>query len=104
MSFYKDITQTNVTTLFQFQTPAVGVQNAIRCIDGKIAVWEYSRTDDAGNYLIKIYDATTGIPIYKTMVYMFPGHDIFHGLFSTGVIPSGDIFSADTVYYRIDYI
>jgi hypothetical protein len=33
-----------------------------------------------------------------------PGRDVFCGLFSTGAIPSGDIFAADTVYYRIDYI
>lgn len=104
MSYFKDITQTDVTTLFQFQTPAAGVQNAVRCIGGEIAVWEYARTDDNGNHLIKIYDATTGTPIYKTTVYALPGRDVFCGLFTTGAIPSGDIFAVDTVYYRIDYV
>ena len=104
MSYFKDITQADVTTLFQFQTPAAGVQNAVRCIGGEIAVWEYSRTDDDGNYLIKIYDATDGAPVYKATVYALTGRDIFCGLFSTGAIPSGDIFDAATVYYRIDYI
>jgi hypothetical protein len=104
LSYFKDITQAEITTLFQFQTPAVGVQNAVRCIGGEIAVWEYARTDDDGNYLIKIYDATSGFPVYKTTVYALPGRDVFCGLFSTGAIPSGDIFDADTVYYRIDYV
>jgi hypothetical protein len=104
LSYFKDITQAEVTTLFQFQTPAAGVQNAIRCIGGEIAVWEYARTDDDGNYLIKIYDATSGFPVYMITVYALTGRDIFCGLFSTGAIPSGDIFDAGTVYYRIDYI
>lgn len=104
MSYYKDITQEAITALFQFQSPAVGVQNAVRCIGGEIAVWEYLRTDDDGNHLIKIYEATTGTPVYKVAVYALPGRDIFCGLFSTGAIPSGDIFNTDTVYYRIDYV
>jgi hypothetical protein len=104
LSYFKDITQTDVTTLLQFQTPAIGVQNAVRCIGGEIAVWEYSRTDSNGNYLVKIYDATTGTPEYKATVYALPGRDIFCGLFSTGAIPSGDMFNTATVYYRIDYL
>ena len=104
MSYFKDITLEAVTTLFQFQPPAVGVQNAVLCKGGETAVWEYIRTDDDGNHLIKIYDASSGAPVYKTTVYALPGRDIFCGLFSTGAIPSGDIFAADTVYYRIDYI
>jgi hypothetical protein len=104
LSYFKDITQAVITTLLQFQTPAVGVQNAVRCVDGEIAVWEYVRTDGDGNHLIKIYDATAGTPVYKTTVYALKGRDIFCGLFSTGAIPSGDIFDAATVYYRIDYL
>ena len=104
MSYFKDITLEAVTTLFQFQPPAVGVQNAVLCKGGEMAVWEYIRTDDDGNHLIKIYDASSGAPVYKTTVYALPGRDIFCGLFSTGAIPSGDIFAANTVYYRIDYI
>ena len=104
MSYFKDITLEAVTTLFQFQPPAVGVQNAVLCKGGETAVWEYIRTDDDGNHLIKIYDASSGAPVYKTTVYALPGRDVFCGLFSTGAIPSGDIFAADTVYYRIDYI
>lgn len=93
-----------VTTLFQFQPPAVGVQNTVLCKGGETAVWEYIRTDDDGYHLIKIYDATTGIPVYKTTVYAMPGRDVLCGLFSTGAIPSKDILSADAVYYRIDYV
>ena len=104
MSYFKDITLEAVTTLFQFQPPAVGVQNAVLCKGGETAVWEYIRTDDDGNHLIKIYDASSGAPVYKTTVYALPGRDVFCGLFSTGAIPSGDIFAANTVYYRIDYI
>jgi len=104
LSYFKDITLEAVTTLFQFQPPAVGVQNAVLCKGGETAVWEYIRTDDDGNHLIKIYDASSGAPVYKTTVYALPGRDIFCGLFSTGAIPSGDIFAANTVYYRIDYI
>lgn len=104
MSYFKDITQEAITSLFQFQSPAVGVQNAMRCTGGEIAAWEYIRTDDDGNYLIKIYDATDGTPVYKTTVNALAGRDIFCGLFSTGAIPSGDIFNTDTIYYRIDYI
>lgn len=104
MSYFTDITQAVVTTLFQFQTPAVGVQNAVQCVGGEIAVWEYARTDEDGNYLLKIYDATSGTPVYIAMVYALAGRDIFCGLFSTGAIPSGDIFDESCVYYRIDYI
>ena len=104
MSYFKDITLEAVTTLFQFQPPAVGVQNAVLCKGGETAVWEYVRTDDDGYHLIKIYDASSGAPVYKTAVYALPGRDLFCGLFSTGAIPSGDIFAADTVFYRIDYI
>lgn len=103
MSYFKDLRTAAVTTLLQFQTPAVGVQNAVRCKDGQIAVWEYARTDDNGNHLIKIYDGTTGTPEYKALVYVMPGRDVFCGLFSTGAILSGDIFDSNTVYYRIDY-
>jgi hypothetical protein len=104
LSYFIDITQTDITTLFQFQTPAVGVQNVVRCIGGELAAWEYLRTDADGNYLIKIYDMTTGVAVYKATVYALTGRDLFCGLFSTGAIPSGDIFADDTVYYRIDYI
>lgn len=93
-----------MTTLFQFQPPAVGVQNAVLCTGGEMAVWEYVRTDDDGNHLVKIYDATTGVLVYKATVYAMPGRDVFCGLFSTGAIPSGDILNTDTVYYRIDYV
>lgn len=93
-----------VTTLFQFQPPAVGVQNAVLCKGGETAVWEYVRTDDDGNHLIKIYDASSGALVYKTTVYALPGRDVLCGLFSTGAIPSKDILSADAVYYRIDYV
>jgi hypothetical protein len=103
LSHFKDITQAAVTDLFQFQSPAAGVQNAVRCVGGELAVWEYARTDDDGNHLIKIYDATTGTPEYMATVYALPGRDVFCGLFSTGAIPSGDILDTDTVYYRIDY-
>lgn len=104
MSYFSDITQVDATVLYQFQPPAVGVQNAVRCVDGELAVWEYVRTDDDGNHLIKIYDATTGIPVYKFTVYALPGRDVFCGLFSSGAIPSGDILADTTVYYGIDYI
>jgi hypothetical protein len=104
LSYFIDITQTDITTLFQFQTPAVGVQNVVRCIGGELAAWEYLRTDADGNHLIKLYDMTTGAAVYKATVYAMPGRDLFCGLFSTGAIPSGDIFADDTVYYRIDYI
>lgn len=104
MSYFKDITQTEITTLLQFQTPAVGVQNAVRCVGGEIAAWEFDRTDDNGNHLIKIYDATSGTPVYKATVYALAGRDVFCGLFTTGAIPSGDIFDAATAYYRIDYV
>jgi len=104
LSYFKDITQAKVTTLFQFQPPAVGVQNAVLCKGGETAVWEYVRTDEDGYHLIKIYDATTGTPVYKATVYAMPGRDVLCGLFSTGAIPSGDILSTDTVYYRIDYV
>ncbi len=104
MSYFTDITQAAITDLFQFQTPAVGVQNAVRCVSGELAVWEYVRTDDNGNHLIQIYDATTGTPEYMATVYALPGRDVFCGLFSTGAIPSGDILDTDTIYYRIDYL
>ena len=104
MSYYKDLTLTEVTTLLQFQTPGVGVQNAMKCAGGEIAVWEYVRTDADGNYLIKLYDATSGVTTYKTMVNVLPGRDLFCGLFSSGAIPSGDIFDNATVFYRIDYV
>jgi hypothetical protein len=104
MSYFIDLDNTNVDMLWQFQAPGVGIQNAIRCNGGEIAAWEYSHTDEDGNYLVKIYDATTGTPVYKTLVYVIPGRDIFCGLFSSGAIPSGDIFDSGTVYYRVDYV
>jgi hypothetical protein len=104
LSYFKNLSKTAVTNLLQFQTPGVGVQNAVRCKDGTIAAWEYSHTDENGAHLVKIYDVTTGIPVYKTLVYIIPGRDIFCGLFTTGAIPSGDIFDSSTVYYKVDYI
>ena len=104
MSYYTDITKYNITTLFQFQTPAVGVQNAIKCNDGKIAAWEFWKTDSDGNNLVKIYDATSGTLTLIATVYAVAGRDLFCGLFTTGAIPSGDIFGTACVYYRVDYI
>ena len=104
MSYFADITQTKITTLLQFQTPGVGVQNALQCVSGEMAVWEYVRTDDDGNYIVKIYDATSGALVYKSTVNVLIGRDIFCGLFSSGAIPSGDIFDNATVYYRVDYV
>ena len=104
MSYFKDITQIDATVLYQFQPPAVGVQNAVRCIGGELAVWEYARTSDDGDHLVKIYEATTGETIYLITTFALPGRDIFCGLFSSGAIPSGDILDDNTVYYGIDYI
>lgn len=104
MSYFKDITLEPITDMFQFQPPAVGVQNAVLCAGGEIAAWEYLRTDDDGNHLIKIYDSTTGEAEFKAIVYAMPGRDVFCGLFTTGAIPSGDIFDTNTVFYKIDYI
>lgn len=104
MSYFRDVTQTDATILYQFQPPAVGVQNAVRCVGGELAVWEYARTTDDGDHLIKIYDATTGEMIYKTTIFALSGRDVFFGLFSSGAIPSGDILDENTVYYGIDYL
>ncbi|MDD5363620.1 MAG: hypothetical protein PHN88_15970 [Ignavibacteria bacterium] len=104
MSYFKDINTALTTTIFNFLTPAVGVQNYIRCTNGELAGWEYYRTDDDGNVMVKIYDKTTGTAELKAVVYVVAGCDIFRGLFSTGVIPSKDIFETDCTYYRIDYV
>jgi hypothetical protein len=104
LSYFKDITKYVITNLFQFQTPAVGVQNAIKCKDGKMAAWEYWKTDSDGNYLLKIYDVTSGSLVQIATVYAVAGRDLFCGLFTTGAIPSGDIFDSSCVFYRIDYI
>jgi hypothetical protein len=104
LSYFKDINIAVTTTVFNFLTPAVGVQNYIRCTNGELAGWEYYRTDDDGNVMVKIYDKTTGIAELKAVVFVVAGCDIFRGLFSTGVIPSKDIFETDCTYYRMDYI
>lgn len=103
MSNFTDITTAVVTTAFQFQLPAVGVQNFIKCKGGEIAGWEYWRDDDAGHHLVKILNGTSGISEVVATLYVMPGRDIFGGLFSTGAIPSGDIFDSTCAYYRIDY-
>ena len=103
MSNFKDITTLTVTTTFQFQTPAVGVQNFIKCQNGEIAGWEYWMDDEDGNHLVKILDGSSGQSVVLATVYVIPGRDIFEGLFSTGAIPSKDIFDSTCVYYRVDY-
>ena len=104
MSYFADINEVEVTTVFNFLNPDVGVQNYIRCTNGELAGWEYYRTDVDGNVMVKIYDKTTGIAELKAILYVVAGIDIFRGLFSTGAIPSKDIFETDCVYYRIDYV
>jgi hypothetical protein len=104
LSYFKDINIVLTTTVFNFLAPAVGVQNYIRCTNGELAGWEYYRTDEDGNVMVKIYDKTTGITVLKAVVYVVAGCDIFRGLFSTGVFPSKDIFESDCAYYRVDYI
>ena len=92
-----------MTTTFQFQTPAVGVQNFIKCANGELAGWEYWMDDEDGNHLVKILDGSSGQSVVLATVYVIPGRDIFEGLFSTGAIPSTDIFDSTCVYYRVDY-
>lgn len=104
MSYFKNLSDAAVSTAFNFQAPAVGVQNFIRCIDGELAGWEYWKTDDDGNVLVKLYDKTTGETIQKATVYICTGRDIFNGLFSTGVFPSADIFDPACIFYRVDYL
>lgn len=104
MSYFKDITTAEITTQFQFQAPAVGVQNAIKCKGGELAAWEYWKTDDDGNHLIRIYNATTGEAVQIAIVYAVAGRDLFCGLFSSGAIPTKDIFDTSCAYLRVDYI
>lgn len=103
MSRFIDITETTVSTVFQFQLPAVGVQNFIKCKGGEIAGWEYFMTDDDGNVLVYILDGSSGTSVTVATVYVVPGRDIFCGLFSSGAIPSTSIFDSNCVYYRVDY-
>jgi len=105
LSYFKDINEMVTTTVFNFLTPEAGVQNYIQCVNGELAGWEYYRTDDDGNILVKLYDKTSGTAVLKGVVYVKAGCDIFRGLFSTGVIPSeDDIFSSTCTYYRMDYV
>ena len=92
-----------MSTGFNFQPPAVGVQNYIRCKSGELAGWEYWKTDEDGNDLVKLYDKTTGEAILKAIVFTVAGRDIFNGLFSTGVIPSTGVLDTTCIFYRIDY-
>ena len=103
MSYFKNFNDAKATTVFNFQNPAVGVQNYIRCKSGELAGWEYYRTDDAGNDLVKVYDKTSGTATLKAIVYTVAGCDIFRGLFSSGIIPTVSVLSANCVFYRLDY-
>ena len=104
MSYFKDIMTTDISKAWQFQMPGVGIQNAIKCIGGEIAAWEYWMNDSDGNYMVKIYNVTTGLAVLVATVYVCIGRDIFCGLFSSGAIPSTDIFDESCIYYRVDYI
>ena len=104
MSYFANITTTEISTVWQFQAPGVGVQNAIKCAGGELAAWEYWMTDSDGGYLIKLYDVTSGVAVLVATVYACIGRDIFCGLFSSGAIPTKDIFDESCNFLRVDYI
>lgn len=103
MSRFVDLNFTYVTTEIAFGAAEAGTRSYMTCKGGEIAAWEYSHTDDSGNILINIFNATTGIDVPVATVYVMAGNDIFWGLFSSGAIPSKPITDANCVYYRVDY-
>ena len=104
MSYFVSINDVTVENIYKFQTPAVGVQNFIKCKGGEVVGWEYWMTDDDGYDLVKLYNASNGLTENIGTVYAMKGADIFRGMFSTGVIPSAGILDAECAFYRIDYV
>lgn len=100
MSYWKNLSSTEISTEFTFGEIAVGNKYAIECADGKTAGWELI---DAELFIAQIYDVTEGEYVPKALVALMAGRDIFCGLFVTGAIPTKSITDPECRFFRIDY-
>ena len=104
MSYFTDISTTPITTEISFGAAATNVRSYLKCKAGDIAAWQHDHTDDNGNVVLNIYNATTGNDVLVATVYNMAGQDIFCGLFSSGAIPTKLVTDPTVIYYKVDYV
>lgn len=82
---------------------AAGSRNYVQCSDGRTAAFQYAFTTDDGVPMIQIFETIDGADVPYAFVSAMAGADILRGLFSTGIIPTKDIFADDCRFLRVEY-
>lgn len=103
MSAWKNLNELIIGNEFSRGNLAAGARNYMQCFDGEVAAFQYAYTDNDGVPMIQIFKSVEGTDTPFAFVSAMPGADILRGLFSTGVIPTKDIFADDCRFLRVDY-
>jgi len=103
LSYWKDLDKIVIENEFAKGDLAEGSRNYVQCQDGKVAAYAYAGDDNDGRRQLQIFDASSGDDIPIAFVYVTPGVDMLQGLFTTGIIPTLDIFDVNCRFLRVDY-
>lgn len=103
MSAWKDLNQLVIADEFSRGNLAAGSRNYVQCSDGRTAAFQYAFTNDDGVPMIQIYETIDGVDVPYAFVSAMAGADLLRGLFSTGIIPTKDIFDDECRFLRVDY-
>lgn len=102
MSYFVRAEDAIVNKNLEFGVISLNSLQQFTCKNGEIAGWAIR---ELGSMTIsKVYDCSTGTPILIGNVQVLPGIDLTGGYFSSGCLPSGDPFDAQTVYFKVDYV
>jgi hypothetical protein len=103
LSAWKDLNELVITDEFGRGNLAAGARNYVQCSDGRVAAFQYTFTDNDGVPMLQIYESVDGADVPLAFVSAMAGADILRGLFTTGIIPTKDIFDDECRFLRVDY-
>ena len=103
MSAWANLNELVIADEFARGNLEAGARNYIQCTGGEVAAYQYAYTDENGVPMIQIYESIDGVDVPKAFVSAMAGADLLRGLFSTGIIPTKDIFDDECRFLRVDY-
>lgn len=103
MSAWANLNELVIADEFARGNLEAGARNYIQCTGGEVAAYQYAYTDENGVPMIQIYESVDGADVAVAFVSAMAGADLLRGLFSTGIIPTKDIFDDECRFLRVDY-